>query len=207
MSRPLSIRLDFLKNSAHFLSLRSPSTSAYLMTARSNIIVFDGSSYTTTGDDMEACPACGSIRTPGVNSRVFTRTEAPPKPTRLMQKPQHEAPSKTPSMRRCVVYECTRCKHEVVRHLPQPTRQRRRRDLPIAPSVNPSMPSNTGMSQIASTDSRASKTGSENSSSKKRAKLRKQKGLLASLSTEKQRSQLQSKPTNSLDLMDFFQST
>ncbi|KAK2873906.1 hypothetical protein FQN49_002017 [Arthroderma sp. PD_2] len=216
MAQPSSTRrLAFLKSSAHLLSQQSESTSAHLMTVHNNMLL-DQSTRPTARDQIEACPACGVIRIPGVNSRVFTRSQTPMKPARPRGKPRHGVLSKAPSAQRSVVYECMRCKHEVAQHLQQSTRPTpgQRKGLSKAPSAVPlvtSQPSSTPSHVVTGQKGGAAagplKAGSENTSSKMRAKSRKQQGLLASLTAEKQRSQLQTKPSKSLDLLDFFQSS
>lgn len=213
MSQPAPARLDFLKASARLLSQQSPSTSAHLMTMHNSIVLHDKSSRLPVKDQMEACPSCGSVRIPGVNSRVFTRTQTPPKTARNVHKSRPKEPSQDAgqcqSVQKCLIYECLRCRHEVVQRIPQPARpiQRKRRSptatetssstsqkIPLRAAKNPAEKLESG--------SATSKTDSENSSSKKRAKMRKQKGLLASLATQKQ-----TKPSGSLDLLDFLQSS
>ncbi|EFQ97027.1 hypothetical protein MGYG_00071 [Nannizzia gypsea CBS 118893] len=213
MSQPVSARLDFLKASARLLSQQSPSTSAHLMTAHNKTAIQDKSSRLSIKDQMEACPACGSVRTPGMNSRVFTRTQPLPKAARPVHKSRHKKLSQDvlshPSAQKCLVYECLRCAHEVVQRLPQSARpvHRKRKASPMAiasSSTSYQMPLRTAVDQTErlAPGSATPKMESENSSSKKRAKMRKQKGLLASLATQKQ-----SKASSSLGLLDFLQSS
>lgn len=108
MSQPASARLDFLKASARLLSQQSPSTSAHLMTMHNSILLQDKSSHLPIKDQMDACPSCGSVRIPGVNSRVFTRTQTPPKTARSVHKSRPKAPSqdaiKGQSVPKCLLY-------------------------------------------------------------------------------------------------------
>ncbi|EGE07998.1 hypothetical protein TMEN_8988 [Trichophyton mentagrophytes] len=213
MSQPASARLDFLKASARLLSQQSPSTSAHLMTIHNSILLQDKSSHLPIKDQMESCPSCGSVRIPGVNSRVFTRTQTPPKTARSVHKSRPKAPSqdaiKCQSVQKCLIYECLRCTHKVVQRLPQPARPiQRKRKSPTVTETSPSTSQNIPIratkdhAERLESGSATSKTDSENSSSKKRAKMRKQKGLLASLATQKH-----AKPSSSLDLLDFLQSS
>ncbi|EGD92056.1 hypothetical protein H112_00344 [Trichophyton rubrum D6] len=213
MSQPVSARLVFLKASARLLSQQSPSTSAHLVTMHNSILLQDKSSRLPIKDQMEACPSCGSVRIPGVNSRVFTRTQTPPKAARSVHKSRPKEPSQGASQgqseQKCLIYECLRCRHEVVQRIPQPARtiQRKRKSSTVAATSSStsqeiSLRATKDHAERLESGSATSKTDSENSSSKKRAKMRKQKGLLASLATQKQ-----TKPSSSLNLLDFLQSS
>ncbi|KAK2746960.1 hypothetical protein FQN57_002532 [Myotisia sp. PD_48] len=195
-------RLKFLQTSADQLSLTSPSTAAYLRTVH-NGILHNRSNSLTVKNRRDACPACGSIRVPGVTCKIFTARKS-----QSRTRSQRPGISTTPSTN--VIYECTRCHHKtVIQKLQRSLRQEsKKKRAPIdnsTPRTEPVSESNISPTQGIGGKPATPKDASDNTNSKRRAKSRKQTGLLASLATKKM--QPSSAPSSTLDLFDFLQSS
>lgn len=170
-------RLNFLKDSASFLSSTSPSTAAYLMSAHNAIFYEDHRSLNQRLHDS-FCGACGSPR-----KSEYTKVASVKKNSQK----RVSSSLKGQTADGATVYKCLRCRRRTV----TPTRTSSKG----APLTVDSTAAKTQPAQVS-----ASKTA-ENASSKKRAKARKQGGLQALLG----RKQSQSGPSKSLDLFDFLQ--
>ncbi|KAL3433502.1 hypothetical protein BDV09DRAFT_196731 [Aspergillus tetrazonus] len=173
-------RLNFLKDSASFLSSTSPSTAAYLMSAHNAIFYEDHRSLNQRLHDS-FCGACGSPR-----KSEYTKVASVKKNSQK----RVSSSLKGQTADGATVYKCLRCRRRTV----TPTRTSSKGAPLIATTVD-STAAKTQPAQVS-----ASKTA-ENASSKKRAKARKQGGLQALLATK----QSQSGPSKSLDLFDFLQ--
>ncbi|KAL4819672.1 hypothetical protein BDW67DRAFT_134338 [Aspergillus spinulosporus] len=174
-------RLNFLKDSANFLSSKSPSTAAYLMSSHNAIFYEDHRPLNQRLHDM-FCGACGSPR----------KSEH----TKVASVKKNSLKRVSPSLAKgqtadgVTIFKCLRCRRRTV----TPARISSK----SAPLVAPTVDSSAAKTQPAQVS--ASKTA-ENASSKKRAKARKQGGLQALLATK----QSQSGQSKSLDLFDFLQ--
>src|SRR5437870_3762789 len=75
MPQPTSdLRLRFLKHSAQFMGVLSPSTSAHLLTVHNQIFV-EESKTLSPSQQREFCAGCGSIRIPGRTTNIYARTK------------------------------------------------------------------------------------------------------------------------------------
>ncbi|KAL1959137.1 hypothetical protein VTO42DRAFT_2924 [Malbranchea cinnamomea] len=206
-----SSRLDFLKNSAQALHADSPSTAAYLLATHSQLIIDQGKAL-TPNQTRQFCPACGSIRLPGWTSTVFTTQKKRKKDRRSGKTADATEPSsRSPGSR--IVYRCLRCDRHVIQPLQKPTRftNKQPQNTVTSSSISQTTLSPTPASPIAPPAVQSSlsnltdeKKRSENASSKRRAKSRKNQGLLAMLAANKQESRSHT-PSASLDLLDFLQ--
>lgn len=207
-----AVNLPFLQNSARLLSNQSPSTSAHLMNAFHQSLLRQSNSL-TVAQRKDACPACGTLRVPGMTCETFTRPKHRQNSMkRARQRKQKQVNSNTISTTE-VVFKCMKCHRETIQRLPKPQRLR----LPANKTSQATFPTNApSASQAISvpqadpvvTETSKAKSDSDNAGSKKRAKARKQQGLLASLSASKHRPQGQQPQTSpALDLLDFFQSS
>ena len=199
-----SMRLKFLKESADSLKLQSPSTSAYLMSLH-NQAIQDGLNSLTPSQHQHCCSACGSIRISGQtikNKEDSLETQAPSVPS---IKPRRSAKEGT-------VYKCLRCHRRTVAALPRPLKRQHLQQGYSTTSIKKSssaQPGSQSKDEVVSKTQRASPSNPEagttsgNTSSKKRAKARKQQGLQALLAAGKQVSQPQTSSSASLDLFDF----
>lgn len=208
-----SARLNFLRDSAKSLECQSPSTAAHLMSVHTEILYEDGRPLKPRQHEF-FCGACGSLRNPGCKKIVrgasnSNRSKMEDKPTKLNRggkglRIRHEA----------IVYTCLQCHRRRIQPLEQPTRQHSSLKQSVDPTststASPLSQSSTSLtSQIwpsdrdrILTDNIPTKTMGENSSSKKRAKARKQGGLQDLLASKR----AQAPPTSSsLDLLDFLQ--
>ncbi|BCS20434.1 ribonuclease P Rpr2/Rpp21/SNM1 subunit [Aspergillus puulaauensis] len=179
-------RLNFLKDSASSLSSTSPSTAAYLMSAH-NVIFHEEHKPLNQRLHDSFCGACGSPR----NSE-WTKV------TSIKKKNQKRATSslaKGLTAEGATVHKCLRCRRRTVTQPRAPSKS-----APVTVPIVDSRPSSSAETPALPEQVSASKT-TENASSKKRAKARKQGGLQALLATK----QSQSDSTKSLDLFDFLQ--
>ncbi|KAL2002975.1 hypothetical protein VTN02DRAFT_5384 [Thermoascus thermophilus] len=200
-------RLNFLRDSASFLSLQSPSTAAHLLASHNQILHEDFKPLNYRQKE-NFCGACGSIRKPEYTKKF----EVKPKNVKSKGKPLKDAGSAG-----ATVYKCLRCHRRTVlphrKPAARPTVQKQPQPISTPAQVSSSSTVSTAdkapekaatqapSDPAVSVDAPAKMT-SENASSKKRAKARKQGGLQALLAS-KQRSQASTSP--SLDLLDFLQ--
>ncbi|KAL4773131.1 hypothetical protein BDW60DRAFT_206433 [Aspergillus nidulans var. acristatus] len=171
-------RLNFLKDSASFLSSTSPSTAAYLMSAHNAIFYEDHRPLNQRLHDS-FCGACGSPRESEHTKVVSVKKNSQKRVSSSLKGQTADG---------ATVFKCLRCRRRTV------TPTRTSKGAPLTASTVDSN-AKTQPAQVS-----ASKTA-ENASSKKRAKARKQGGLQALLATK----QSQSGPSKSLDLFDFLQ--
>ncbi|KAL4961735.1 uncharacterized protein BDV14DRAFT_203478 [Aspergillus stella-maris] len=179
-------RLNFLKDSASSLSSTSPSTAAYLISAHNAIFHEDHKPLNERLHDS-SCGACGSSR-----KTEWAKVASIKKSTR-----RHVTSSlaKGLTTEGATVYKCLRCRRRTVTQSRIPSKS-----APIPVKATASQLSASAPDQVSTT---TTTKATENASSKKRAKARKQGGLQALLANKKsQGSQSQSK---SLDLFDFLQ--
>ncbi|EEP79801.1 predicted protein [Uncinocarpus reesii 1704] len=171
-------QLNFLKRSAEILSSGSPSTSAHLLTVH-NQLLHEQSKPISHAQQREFCPSCGTIRSLPLTCTVSSQSRVR-KPTRRGRT------SPSPSKKSAVVYNCLQCHQQTIHPFEKSEQHQRKKDKlsvnsPPAPRQNnPSPPTTT----VASPGTVKAKSNSENASSKKRAKARKQ-GLLAALQASK----------------------
>jgi hypothetical protein len=192
-------RLSFLKNSAHFLSAQSPSTSAHLLTVHNQVLI-EESKALSPSQQREFCAACGTIRVPGRTTNVYTKT-------RRAKKRRSDSPRPTRSTEPYsgVVYDCLRCSRQTIQPLQKPPRRGQGMKTLFTPSSSPRPSTTQSKQNFVEVDqpNHTAKARSESASSKKRAKTRKNQGLHALLAAGKQRSQSQNLQSTSLDLFDF----
>lgn len=185
-------QLRFLSNAAELLTGHSPSTSAHLLAAHTQIL-HDDSKSLNVRQQKHHCGACGSIR----QSKGSRITEVKPRGKSLASKSESTGGAK--------VYKCLRCHQRTVlprkRPASKPPSRTPTATASPAPSTTLPKPTSAKASQqnppSAAPEPQSSKAA-ENTNSKKRAKARKQGGLQALLAS-KQRTQ------PSLDLFDFLQ--
>lgn len=200
-----SDRLTFLTDAAQALYADSPSTSSFLLASHNQLLNEQGETLTAS-QEREICLGCGTLRTPGWMSAISTQR----KRKRNTSVGSHKQGSGNVSPRSGVVYKCLRCDRHVTQSLQKPPRRHvQSKKTPSSSTQEVSAPVSTTASAALQqrgkpTDTADAKKPSDNASSKKRAKARKNQGLLATLAASKQpRSQT---PSASLDLLDFLQS-
>ena len=204
--QPPAARLEFLTNAARILCTKSPTTSAHLLAVH-NDLLFGQCKALSSSQEREFCPACGSLRVPGWTLSVTTAPKQS-RSKRSQSSKLHAERKTSTSSSAGVVYKCLRCHRHVIQSFPKSRgniHKEPRRPGPSSPmSQPPSSATVTAAEQVIATDARSEKRASDNASSRKRAKARKNQGLLATLAAEKQQSQPK-KPSSSLDLLDFLQ--
>ncbi|TVY82057.1 Uncharacterized protein LSUE1_G005548 [Lachnellula suecica] len=183
-SPELSARLRFLNDSAHLLVASAPETSRHLM-SKHNYLLFDSYIDISDAQRRKACVACGTIMIMGWNGTLETQR------TRRKGKRREEASQPAKVM----VYKCESCGNKTRHPLPGPPRAIRSKAT-YSKAVPPSSSTATSLSKEP-----PAPTQSPNSSSKKRAKSRKQGSLQAILA--KQKAQETTGSGFGLDLMDF----
>ena len=205
-SAPLTARLRFLDASARHYSTLAPATSAHLMLEAITVATDPENTPPKGVNSKAACGACGTIRIPGVTSRTtIVDLKKPTKGSlKKKKKGQLSNTSKRPVVKQVVV-ECLRCHRKTITPL-QPSRgyrlrQRETPDPTRGSGVKPAEPRSSSLSTVANPAQLSEKPVSSNSSSKKRAKTRKQGGLQAML--EKSKGSASSPSGFGLDLMDF----
>jgi hypothetical protein len=200
MSRSESaLQLNFLRNSASFLSSQSSSTAAHLMAVHNHILHEDFKPLKLRQHE-NFCGACGSPRQPEYTKTIKMRPKSIP-----------SKDIKRTSQGGAVVYQCLRCDKRTVQRLNQQSTKPKKLSSatttpPILTSTELSTEKSSSQTPVSATRAvpEVSKSNSENFNSKKRAKTRKQGGLQALLAS-KQRSQPANSPASSLDLFDFLQ--
>ena len=207
MAAALSIaRMKFLDASAHYYSTLAPATSAHLMLERMAVAANNEATLAKRPGSDDACGACGTIRIPGLTSK--TTIVEPTKSKKVSHKRnkqrQSEATANRPTAKQLVV-ECLTC-HRITPTPLQPSqghRVRRQRGSGSTATFGAQTAEPVPLSTPAFTKQAPSseKPVSANSSSKKRAKTRKQGGLQAML--EKSKESGKSPSGFALDLMDF----
>lgn len=180
----------FLSEAAALLNSDSPSTSAHLLAVQTRVLHAD-SKPLNARQQRHHCAACGRIR----------HSQAPS----ITVRPSKKAVAQ--GLTGATVYQCDGCRRRAV----LPCRNRRvttksaRGSVPALPasastpaSVSTSSASPLPPADLAQDSTPAQSKSTDNASSKKRAKARKQGGLQALLASKQQ-----AQP--SLDLFDFLQ--
>ncbi|KLJ09056.1 hypothetical protein EMPG_15517 [Blastomyces silverae] len=194
-------QLKYLKYSAHYLAAQSPSTSSHLLSVH-NQLLRDESKRLSAAQHRELCGACGSIRTSDSSKTIAVKHNGVLK----RRKKQVSSAESSP----LVIYRCLRCQRQKFlfsqSNIKPPSTSRKLHPTAIASTTQTSSQSTKVDSQTQGTESTATATlqkSTENLSSKKRAKARKQQGLMAALAAGKQSALSQTSPSGSLDLLDF----
>ncbi|OJJ44932.1 hypothetical protein ASPZODRAFT_653150 [Penicilliopsis zonata CBS 506.65] len=188
-------QLNFLKDSATFLSSLSPSTSAHLLTVH-NRILHEELKPLNHRHHENACGACGSIRKPTVTKTCHIEKKKKKKTARSDRSTPHAFADGA------TIIKCLRCRRRTVRPLRKetaPSEKASRIPTPVTDTAS-TTPTVTAADRPVAADTTKVVKAAENANSKKRAKARKQGGLQALLAS-KQRSQATS--SSSLDLLDF----
>ncbi|KAL4882601.1 hypothetical protein BJY04DRAFT_37417 [Aspergillus karnatakaensis] len=173
-------RLNFLKVSASALSSSSPSTAAFLISAHNSILLEEQKPPNQRLHDS-FCGACGSPR-----QSEWTKT------TSIKTKSQKRATSSFADG--ASVHKCMRCRRRTF----TPGRISSRAISTAVPIARSQTSTATATPVL---DQKPASKATDNASSKKRAKARKQGGLQALLAAK----QSQPKASQSLDLFDFLQ--
>lgn len=204
MSSESGLRLNFLRNSATFLSSQSPSTAAHLITVHNHILHEDFKPLKPRQHES-FCGACGSPRKPEYTKTIKIREKGKARASQSLSKE-----TQCSIQGGAIVYKCLRCHKRTVQRLQQQNAkpQKLHSTPPTQEASTLTKSSNEKSSSQPVSDTLAvptvPKSTSENASSKKRAKARKQGGLQA-LVASKQRSQAANSAASSLDLFDFLQ--
>ncbi|PGH03462.1 hypothetical protein GX51_04036 [Blastomyces parvus] len=193
-------QLKYLKYSAQHLASQSPSTSTHLLSVH-NQLLRDELKPLSAAQHRELCGACGSIRTSGSSKTITVKRSSVPKRRKKQASLAESAP--------LVIYRCLRCQRQKflssqsnIKH----STSRKLHPTTIASTTQTFSQSIKVDSQTAGPEPTANTTlqkSTENLSSKKRAKARKQQGLMAALAAGKQRAPPQTSPSGSLGLLDF----
>lgn len=194
-----SLRLQFLQNAASLLCSGSISTASHLMVQHNGILHEDSKSIKLRQHESW-CNACGAPRQPRYTKVVKPKYRSSKGKTRPASIASREA----------IVYRCLRCSSRTVQRRqsqPRPLQKAGRTSvasIQAAPSSEvPSIGQSTANLTSRPAAESSIKTTSENASSKKRAKARKQGGLQALLASK--RSGESTPSSSSLDLFDFLQ--
>ncbi|KAF2255672.1 hypothetical protein BU26DRAFT_5495 [Trematosphaeria pertusa] len=193
-NNPSELRLRFLKQAAHLLTVPAPTAAAALGAAHDQLLTADDQDLGAPKKDWDAlrrevCGACGNVMVPGWSCQVSHRSRPEDKKAK---------PSEEPRLRQeDMVYLCLRCDCKTI----QPLQTRPPKHIGK---------SKAGKNRVTSPepetrelrDDQSKVTKSANATSKQRKKARKG-GLQAML--EKNRTQSSGKGGLGLDLMDFMQ--
>ena len=199
-------RLKFLNTSAHYYSTLAPASSAHLMLECMTVAAENESSPSSKTGLGTICGACGTIGIPGRTSQ--TTIVGPKRSKRISSNKKNHLPKQIADnpLEKKVVMECLTCHRKTTTPL-QPShghKLRQRRSASAATASANKAAEHTPLN-VPTTTNAASKSGKPNpensSSSKKRAKTRKQGGLQAML--EKSKASASSASGLGLDLMDF----
>lgn len=200
----LSVRLNFLDASAHHYSTLAPATSAHLMLERMTVGAGNENIPLKPAKSNTVCDACGTIRIPGWTSR--TTIVDPAKPQNASSKTEKRRRTNkranTPAEKQVVV-ECLACWRKTA--TPLQTSQgyridwKRSSNAGATSGAQSAEPVPLSATNVANTAQVSETPFSANSSSKKRAKTRKQGGLQAMLEKSKRAG---SSSGFGLDLMD-----
>ncbi|KAI1957933.1 hypothetical protein LOZ58_005407 [Ophidiomyces ophidiicola] len=189
-------QLGFLKRAAVVLDLESPSTAAHLVTVHRSILHEKLAPLTLT-QKKEHCPCCGTIRSPALTCTLSTKSDS--QKCRKRRKPQ-SASAREDSK---IIYNCLRCQRQTI----QPFKKQANRNLKTAGLVessqsrNPTSADALGAVQSSKPNPAGTKSSTDNANSKKRAKARKQQGLLATLAASKHQPSQSSPSFGLLDLL------
>ncbi|KAI5294703.1 hypothetical protein KEM52_003399 [Ascosphaera acerosa] len=173
-----ALQLDFLRRAAQHLRATDAATSAHLLLRHTQLQLGRGKPV-PAAQHRDFCAACGCWRTPGAE-RAYVETPS----ERRRKAGKTGQPGRTGT-----VLTCGRCRRDKVL-------LSKRAAAAVAP------PSEADTDTPPPPPAPAGKQATGNTTSKKRAKARKQAGLLATLQARK--AQQQSAPA-SLDILDFLQ--
>lgn len=194
-----TLRLQFLQNAASLLCSGSISTASHLIVQHNGILHEDSKSIKLRQHESW-CNACGAPRKPRYTKIVKPKYRSSKGKTRPASIASREA----------IVYRCLRCSSRTVQRRPSQPRPSQKAGGTSAASIQAASGhevTSTSQSTANLTSRPAAessiKTTSENASSKKRAKARKQGGLQALLASK--RSGESTPSSSSLDLFDFLQ--
>ncbi|PSS22528.1 hypothetical protein M430DRAFT_18076 [Amorphotheca resinae ATCC 22711] len=189
-SSELSARLRFLNDSAHLLATTTPATSKYLM-SRYHSLMFERELEQSDAQRRRACGACGTIMILGWEATLQMESRRPRRKN-SSQKRDVQTPSKA------IVYKCESCSRITRFNTPPPAPRRKIGSSRTKSSLGTGVPT---PSQAKEANPNTGVAPSTNSSSRKRAKTRKQSGLEAILARKK--ASEASTSGFGLDLMDF----
>ncbi|KAI9821919.1 MAG: hypothetical protein M1827_002501 [Pycnora praestabilis] len=216
-SPAVTSRLGHLNNAAHSLAVNAPSISSYLF-SQYNRFAFENELILPDARGQQICGACGNMMILGWTGHISMQTQTPLRQRKKPAKTQRGAINKSEShpivskAERRMIYECSLCsrktEHPIYRRSKQrPSESKRLYAVTLASSQQASaMPA----SSMASPEPipGAFKQGSNNASSKKRTKARKQGGLQAMLAKRKEEAAKNDTSGGGfgLDLMDILKS-
>lgn len=193
-----ALRLKFLANSASLLKSQSIATAAHLMSLH-NHMLHEDSKQIKSRQHQAWCGACGAPRKT-CDSKVIKIKQRTSK-TRGKDKGKEK---NRPVAIGAVVYKCRHCSRRTVQDRRPPHRAPPKESgISTVALSTPGEPMSLSSASISSATETPAKTTSDNASSKKRAKARKQGGLHALLASK--RSQDSKSVDSSLDLFDFLQ--
>ncbi|KAL1985390.1 hypothetical protein VTN96DRAFT_7951 [Rasamsonia emersonii] len=202
MSSESGLRLNFLRNSATFLSSQSPSTAAHLIAVHNHILHEDFKPLKPRQHES-FCGACGSPRKPEYTKTIKIGQKGKARASQSLSKETQRS-----IQGGAIVYKCLRCHKRTVLQQQNAKPQKLHSTPPTqeASTLTKSSTEKSSSQPVSETPAvpTVPKSTSENASSKKRAKARKQAGLQA-LVASKQRSQAANSASSSLDLFDFLQ--
>lgn len=194
-----SLRLQFLQNAASLLCSGSISTASHLMMQHNDILHEDSKSIKLRQHESW-CNACGAPRRPR-----FTKIVRP-----KYRSGKGKIRPASVASREAIVYRCLRCSSRTVQRRPsqpRPLQKAGGTSTTIIQAGESSELLATGQPTVSLTSRPAAessiKSPTENASSKKRAKARKQGGLQALLASKRSGDSMPS--SSSLDLFDFLQ--
>jgi RNase P subunit RPR2 len=179
-SRELSARLRYLNESAQLLATTAPTTSRFLMSRR-NSLIFESGRDRSEAQKRDACGACGTITIPGWESKIQL-------PRQQIRKGKNKISQAAKT--KVVFYTCEACRRKTCYSLDKP--QMPRHTLGSSKS---------NITELSATPKEVSTIPSSTSSSRKRAKSRKQGCLEALLARKKP--DTRGSGAFGLDLMDF----
>ncbi|KAJ4367287.1 hypothetical protein N0V83_006868 [Neocucurbitaria cava] len=186
----IELRTKFLKEAAHALAVSSPAASAFLGSARSNLIEDADLELPSKEHDAfrrEFCGACGNLMIPGWSCKVSMCSQT----KKQDMKPKSQIKEST-QLRKRTIYNCSRC-HRTTTQTVQPRPSR-----PLRKSKGRTEPEPMLDNKKLSKEDDAKVLKSINASSKQRQKARKG-GLQAMLAKNKSQASNQ----GGFDLMDF----
>jgi ribonuclease MRP protein subunit SNM1 len=170
-SPSVSVRLQYLNDSAHLLATTAPSTSAYLM-SRCNSLMLDNEVEQTDSYRRQICGACGNIMILGWTGTRHLES------LRIGQRKRDRIPTAQGSkaeVTKAIVYKCELCDR----------RTRINMNTTIARSTKASVSQSLPKKLLNSTLIKTPSPTSANASSRKRARARKHGGLQALLAKNK----------------------
>ncbi len=184
-TRPTHLKTTFLQDAAKSIATTSPSTASYLASESIELELADGPGNIALTDNQRLtfCTACGNVFIPGQNCSIVRGDKD--FATQALKNDQ----------RRTVVYYCEACHHRTTFPLPSWKRlDSRNRENSVSRSTN----SNVDVKHQVSSDPTIAPA---KTSSKKRAKVRKERAGLQSLLKKSKEGTRASPPLSLMDLM------